>query len=144
MFIWDSLFTKSITIACRFFFRFHIFTNAELLSLICCMYICFRVLMNVKLVSIVCCFLLLLFSYHARVRVRVRGLWCLTPLSTIFSYIVALSFIGGENWGTWRKPPNCRKSLSHNVVSSAPCHERDSNSQHILKYKVVKSEDILQ
>ena len=25
------------------------------------------------------------------------GLWCLTPLSTIFSYIVAVSFIGGGN-----------------------------------------------
>jgi len=26
------------------------------------------------------------------------GLWCLTPLSIIFSYIVAASFIGGGNW----------------------------------------------
>jgi hypothetical protein len=25
------------------------------------------------------------------------GLWCLTPLSTIFSYIIAFSFIGGRN-----------------------------------------------
>jgi len=24
------------------------------------------------------------------------GLWCLTPFSTIFQYIVAVSFIGGE------------------------------------------------
>jgi hypothetical protein len=29
---------------------------------------------------------------------NVLGLWCLTPLSTkYFSYIVAVSFIGGEN-----------------------------------------------
>jgi len=28
-----------------------------------------------------------------------------------FSYIVAVSFIGGGNWRTWRKPPTCRKSL---------------------------------
>jgi hypothetical protein len=27
-----------------------------------------------------------------------------------FSYIVALSFIGGGNRRTWRKPPTCRKS----------------------------------
>ena len=26
------------------------------------------------------------------------GLWCLTPLSTFFSQIVAVSFIGGGNW----------------------------------------------
>jgi hypothetical protein len=29
------------------------------------------------------------------------GLWCLTPLSTYFSYIVTVSFIGG---GNQRKP----------------------------------------
>ena len=34
--------------------------------------------------------------------------------------MVALSFIGGGNRSTWRKPPTCRKTLSHNVVSSTP------------------------
>ena len=29
-----------------------------------------------------------------------------------FSYNVAISFIGGENRSTRRKPPNCRKSLT--------------------------------
>jgi hypothetical protein len=36
-----------------------------------------------------------------------------------FSYIVAVSFIGGGNRSTRRKPPTCRKSLtnlSHNVT----------------------------
>ena len=40
-----------------------------------------------------------------------------------FSYIVAVSFIGGGNQSTQRKPPTCHKSLkilSHNVVSSSP------------------------
>jgi hypothetical protein len=30
-----------------------------------------------------------------------------------FSYIVAVSFIGGRNWSTRRKPPSCRKSLAN-------------------------------
>ena len=38
------------------------------------------------------------------------GLWCLMPY---FSYILAVSFIGGGNQSTWRKPPTCRKSLYH-------------------------------
>jgi len=60
------------------------------------------------------------FSYMIRLR-----LWCLTPLSTIFqlyrgsvllveetgvpyfSYILAVSFIGGGNQSTWRKPLTC-------------------------------------
>jgi hypothetical protein len=29
-----------------------------------------------------------------------------------FSYIMAVSFIGGGNWSTQRKPPTCRKSLT--------------------------------
>ena len=41
-------------------------------------------------------------------------LWCLTPLSTIVQlYIMAVSFIGGGNWSTQKKPPPCRKSLTH-------------------------------
>jgi hypothetical protein len=38
----------------------------------------------------------------------------------------------GVSKGTWRKPLNCRKSLttlSHNVESSTLRHERGSNSQ---------------
>ena len=47
-----------------------------------------------------------------------------------FSYIMVVSFIGGGNRNTWRKPPTCHKSLTtlpHIAVSSTPCHERDSN-----------------
>ena len=45
------------------------------------------------------------------------GCWCLTPLSTHFSYIVAISFICGGNWSTRRKPPTCRKSLTNFITS---------------------------
>jgi len=41
-------------------------------------------------------------------------------ISTIFHYIVAISFIGGGNWSTRRKSPTCQKS---------PSHAWDSNSQ---------------
>jgi hypothetical protein len=41
----------------------------------------------------------------------VRGLGGLTPLSTIFNYMVAVSFISGGNRNTQGKPPTCRKSL---------------------------------
>jgi hypothetical protein len=51
-----------------------------------------------------------------------------------FSYIVVVNFIDGGNRSTWRKPLTCCKAslwqtLSHNVVSSTPLHEQDSNSQ---------------
>jgi hypothetical protein len=49
-----------------------------------------------------------------------------------FSYIMAVSFIGGGNRSTQRKPLTCCRSvqsLSHTVVSSTPCHKWDSNSQ---------------
>jgi len=48
---------------------------------------------------------------------------------------VAVSFIGGGNQSTRRKPPSCRKSqtnfITYNVVSSTPGHERDSTHNFI-------------
>jgi hypothetical protein len=34
----------------------------------------------------------------------------------ILSYMVAVSFIGGGNWNTRRKPPTCRKSLTNLIT----------------------------
>jgi hypothetical protein len=33
---------------------------------------------------------------------------------------MAVSFIGGGNWSTQKKPPTCHKSLTNNVVSNTP------------------------
>ena len=38
------------------------------------------------------------------------GLWYLTPLSTIFHLFHGVSFTGGGNRSTWKKPPTCSKS----------------------------------
>jgi hypothetical protein len=47
-----------------------------------------------------------------------------------FSYIVAVSFIGGRNRRTRRKPPICRKSLTNFITSCCtPSPDRVSNSQ---------------
>jgi hypothetical protein len=70
-----------------------------------------------------CC--LHLFSEH--IFNQGLGLWCLMSLQQYFNSIVAVSFIGGGNRSTQRKPATCRKS--HNVVSGTPHHEWDSNSQ---------------
>jgi hypothetical protein len=45
------------------------------------------------------------------------GLWG----QQYYSYIVTVSFIGGGNWSTQRKPPTCRKSKtdSHNIIPEA-------------------------
>ena len=45
-----------------------------------------------------------------------------------YCYILAVSFIGGGNRSTQRKPLSLQ-SASHNVESDKPRHERDSNSQ---------------
>ena len=37
-------------------------------------------------------------------------------LNGTFSYIVTVSFIGGGNRITWRKPPACRKSLTNFIT----------------------------
>ena len=41
-------------------------------------------------------------------------------------YIAAVNFING---GNHRPVTNDWKTLSHNVVSSSPCHKQDSHSQ---------------
>ena len=53
---------------------------------------------------------------------------------TLFSYIVSVSFIGGGNWSTQRKPPTCYKSLTNFITKccieyTSPHHEWGSNSQ---------------
>ena len=55
-----------------------------------------------------------------------------TTFNNILVISQAVNFIGGGNRNTWRKPLTYRKSLTnllHNVISSTPCHEWDSNSQ---------------
>ena len=49
--------------------------------------------------------------HSSMLRVRV-----IKPLSTIFSYIVVVSFIGGGNRSTRRKPPFCRKSFTNFIT----------------------------
>ena len=45
------------------------------------------------------------------------GLWCLMPLSKkYFSYIAAVSFIGGGSRSTRRKPTTCHKSLTNYIT----------------------------
>jgi hypothetical protein len=62
--------------------------------------------------------------------VVIRVIVFLKPLLTIYQLYRGDQFLGGGNRDTMRKPPTCRKSLpnlSHNLVSSTPSHERDSN-----------------
>ena len=41
---------------------------------------------------------------------------CQTVMQQYFSYIVAVSFIGGGNQSTQRKPQTCRKSLTNFIT----------------------------
>jgi hypothetical protein len=44
------------------------------------------------------------------------SLWDLNATFNNISYIATVSFIGGGNWSTWRKPPTSRKSLSNFIT----------------------------
>jgi hypothetical protein len=56
-------------------------------------------------------------------KIKRLWLWCLMPhFQQYFSYIVVVSFIGGENH---RPATSDWQTLSHNVVSSTPRNERD-------------------
>ena len=51
------------------------------------------------------------------------GLWdygVLRHFQQYFSCIVVVSFIGGGNQSTWRKPPTCRKSLTNFITYVVP------------------------
>ena len=51
------------------------------------------------------------------VAVRVLKLWCFwRHFQQYLSYIVAVSFIGGGNRSTRRKPPTCHKSLTNYII----------------------------
>jgi len=68
--------------------------------------------------SHISCLVLFLWFYRICRSPDQKGLvlWCLMPL---FSYIVVVSFIGGGNRSTWRKPATSHwQTLSHDVVSS--------------------------
>jgi hypothetical protein len=53
-------------------------------------------------------------SWNGGRRGRDRMVWWLMPFSTIFQLsIVVVSFIGGGNQSTRRKPLTCRKSLTN-------------------------------
>jgi len=61
-----------------------------------------------------------------------------------FSYVLAVSVIGGGNRSTQRKPQTCRKSLTniitvtHNVVSSTPGHDGHGSVTHICLESLYK------
>jgi hypothetical protein len=52
---------------------------------------------------------------NAKYRIRVRV--SVMVFQQYFSYIVTVSFIGGVNQSTRRKPPTCRKSLTNFITS---------------------------
>ena len=61
------------------------------------------------------------------------GIWCLAPLSTLFQLYRAVSFNGGGNRSTWRKPQTCRKSLtSFNILYDVYTHNGGVHVHRIL------------
>ena len=58
-----------------------------------------------------------IFEWHKFMEVKVGlGVWCLRHFQQYFSYIVAISFIGGRNRSARWKPMTCRKSLTNFIT----------------------------
>ena len=76
-------------------------------------------LTEVRLHRLTCCSIQNHYLDSKRVSVMVFN----AAFNNIYNYIVAVSFIGGGNRSTQRKPPICCKSLTHSVISITPCHE---------------------
>ena len=55
-------------------------------------------------------------SIQVRIEVRVTDMVSDVTLNYFNNYIMVVSFIVGGNWGTWRKPPTCRKSLTSFII----------------------------
>jgi hypothetical protein len=72
-------------------------------------------------------FLSMIYIYIIASRLELR---CLTPLSTIFSYIVVSSFIGNKS--ILRKPPTCHQSLTMLVVIGTVCIGSCKSNYHMI------------
>ena len=80
--------------------------------------------------------------FHSYSGLVFLGLWCLTPLSTIFQ-LYRGSFIGGGNQSTRRKLPTCRKSFTNFITyscMSTPQVEKQNPQKKHHKY-LVSDED---
>jgi len=56
-------------------------------------------------------------------KTNIVRVWCLTPLSTIFSYIVAVRFIGGGNYSDTEKTTDLSQvtdKLYHIMLYTSP------------------------
>ena len=61
--------------------------------------------------------------------IPLRVFWCLMPLSTLFLLYLLLVEETGVSGENNRPATSHRQTLSHNIVSSTPDNEQDSNSQ---------------
>jgi hypothetical protein len=73
-----------------------------------------------------------LTALKLKINIDVRGLWCLTPLSTIFHLYHGGQF--GGNRSTLKKPPTYRKSLTNWISDS---YLRKNRSKILQKHMAI-------